>query len=260
MSITRARIGGLVFDGGEGSHGFFFDLDDGFTGWTDGPGVRRSQTELVSAHGSFDLPGYRDSRVVTISGDCLTDGPEDQQWHRNRLMGVLADGGRGRLTVDDQGTTLWADVRLAGDPQFRVALYGERARYQIQFWAANPRKFGAVNVFTAPQNGTVAVRHYGNFPATPDIWVDGVSAPVAGQNYAVEAFGRRFLVSRPLLADHPHRLDFTTGHLIVDGVVTVGGVLEADTWSVPGGSEVGHKLNMPHGTGTMTVHLPDTYI
>lgn len=255
--MTRATIQGVSFEGDESERGFGLDLEGGFLGWDDAPDMRHDEHALVTAHGAFDVPGFLSPRVISFSGLCITSSPEEQQLYRNRLMGIAADGDKRRLEVDHGGTTLWADVRRSGSPQFRIASYGEVAHYQIEFWAADPRKFGETQSFTALANNAVDVWHWGNFGASPVVVVDGY---MPSGTYAVEAFGRRFHVSRPLLPGHPHTLNFAGGQLLVDGAVTVGGVLEADAWTVPGGSKVGHYLNMPSGYGQMTVKLTDTYI
>src|SRR5687768_13883255 len=109
MTTTRVWIRDLLFDGGGGSDGLYI-TKGGLQGWDAQPGFRREGNERQQAHGTFPSPGYLDQRLVIIEGECITSTPERQRWFSDRFSGLLNDGQQGRLSVEHQGLTLWADV------------------------------------------------------------------------------------------------------------------------------------------------------
>lgn len=250
---TRASIRDLVFEGGDGQIGLF--IED-ITGWDDTPDMRREKVEYQAAHGSFDLPGYLDARLIVIEGHCRTNNPEQQQFWRNRLASLLGDGSSAKLTVEHQGLTLWTSVRLAAATTFDIVKYGEHAMYQVQLWAANPRKFGAQHEYVTTGPADYAW-HYGNFPASPKLLVAG-----SASGYTVFGpGGRQFRVTRPLVPSHDHTIDLATGLLTVDGAIDTDNTPIADTWTIPGGAKVAHSISFDGGgSGLVAVRPLDTYI
>ncbi|RFA15829.1 hypothetical protein B7R22_05325 [Subtercola boreus] len=249
-----ARINDLLFDGGSGSDGFYVTE---MTGWDSTPDVRRDEAEKPLAAGSFDAVGYFSSRVISISGDCHADSAEKLAYYQRKLSGALADGGAARLVVDYAGLTTSASVRLATKTQFQVELWGYRASYQIQFWAADPRKYGQSYTFTADPATPLVVSawQYGNYAAYPVLTITG-SMP----SYSVSSGGKTYQVNKAVTAGHPHQIFMDSGLLIVDGFPVYGVVEQAGIWAVPPGQTVSQTLAPSGGTGVMTVTVADTYI
>ena len=257
MAELRVQIGSVTFwglliaqDNGEG-----FQINpDGFSGWDDGVDMRRDTSNMPQAFGSFDVPGFGDSRVLSLTGYCFANTPERLGWWRSRLTGIGGDGGLVRVSVLHEGLTLWGDARLASKTKFDVmGSVGWVATYQLQLWFANPRKFGNTAIFA----GGVAASHYGNFPATPMHTVTGSAA----SGYTINGpAGKAFVVTTPVVAGHPHTVDMATGFLTVDGAIVVGGVTQGDTWAIPGGSTATHTLTVPVGSAVLSTAVIDTYI
>ncbi|RFA14553.1 hypothetical protein B7R21_06300 [Subtercola boreus] len=251
-----ARINGLVFDGGAGTDGFYVS-EDGFTGWDSTPDIRRDEAQKPLAAGSFDAVGYFSSRVISISGLCFADSPEKLFYYQQRLSGLLAGPEPAHLVVDQAGLTTSASVRLASKTQFQVTLWGVQASYQIQFWAADPRKYGESHTFTADPATPLVVSawQYGNFAAYPVLTITG-SMP----SYSVSSGGKTYQVNKSVTAGHPHQIFMDSGLLIVDGFPVYGVVEQAGIWAVPPGQTISQTLAPSGGTGVMTVTVADTYI
>lgn len=251
MMIPTVRIGGVVFDGGDGHEGFTI-ASKGFVGWLDGVTQRRDDTPLPQAHGSFDAPGFGAARVVSIQGLCWADSDRKLGWYGRQLTGLLADGGMDRLVANYMGLEAFADMRLAAgsQTQFSTRIPGRLADYQIQFWAPDPRIFGNTQTFTGT---SVTAFHYGNFPADPVVTVVG---PQVGGYTITGPGGATFTVTQDPGAGHAHTIDFATGLVSLDGVVQSGVVSSADTWTIPPGQQVAMSIS----AGSMTVAVKDTFI
>lgn len=252
-SRRRARINGLSFvEWPHDHHGTWHVLDrDGIKGVWEGVDVRREDTPRPLAHGSFDAPVFLASRVIPVSGHVSTRSGAELVHEMNRLTGLLAGGGTGRLSLEDDTGTTFLDVRLGAATQV-TQLDDTTARFLVTFWAADPRRYGETHTFAA---GVPAV-HYGNFPASPVIEVTG-SMP---SGYTVSAGGKSFVVAQALTAGQTHRIDMETGWVYRDGALQTGAVGAAELWTVPPGQRLLHTLTPVSGSGLMTVTTIDTYI
>jgi hypothetical protein len=259
MTGDRVRIRDLVFEGGEGGEGFFFNRG-GLSGWNDQTDLRREKNDRKQAHGVFRSPGYHDQRLIVIEGQCLTSSPEQQDWYSKRLSGLLNDGEYGRLTVDHQGTTLWADVGVYTQ-DWEVVEYGTIADYQIQLLAPDPFRYGETHTYgPAGPLGEIPVFHYGNAKAFPRFNVAGTIS----EDYAVYGPGtgdtrKRFKVNGTVSNGHPNLIDLKTGIVRVDGIQRRGVIEDATTWGVPGGTTISHTLDSNGDPATLTVTITDTY-
>lgn len=253
--MLRARIRDLIFVGDEISDGEAYLIKpDEFTGWDDGVDMRRDELMRPAGHGAFDAPGYLGSRVTSIGGEFWAQTPVRFEFMRDKLVGLLVDGGMDRLTVDQDNGTRWADVRLAAKTTVIENPDMVSARYQIQFWGPNPRRFGETRVF-GPDT-IVDSFHHGNFPATQQIDVTG-NMP---SGYSIWCAGVQFAVTLPLLPGQTHRIDMATGRLYQGGTLQLGAVLAANRWVVPPGATVTIALSPVSGSGQIVVRLTDTFI
>src|SRR5690606_12379510 len=171
----------------------FFVKKDGLN-WFDSVDVRFDETHRPAAHGSFDVPVTLGSRLVQVDGYCFAESEAALEHMGNQLKGVLADGGKGRVQVQWNGSTTWADVRLGSQTKFSPNRHSLAGEFQFTFWAADPRKFGETRTF-GPASSMV-VYHSGNFPASPVLTVTGDS--VGGYTIQGEG-GRRYVVTKTLV-------------------------------------------------------------
>lgn len=252
--MLRARVGRILFEADPADPDRAFMIEpDGLTGWDDGTAVRRESAARPGRHGSFSGPATRDSRVVSITGWVLASSPTSLMRMCRDLSGILADGESERMVVEQSGETTWAEVELTDLPTVRVRGASElEANFQIQFWAADPRRYGAENTYPSG-----FVHHFGNFPAIPVVEVTGAM----GAGYAIHGpEGRRFVVTQPLLSGQTHRIDMRTGRLYRDGVLQIGAVSNGGTWTIPPAKAVPMTLVPVVGGGVMTVKVLDTFI
>lgn len=247
----KVTVAGMDFFG-QGMHDFVIE-PEGFDGWDDGVDMRLEKTVRPQAHGSFDLPGFQDSRTVAISGHAFADSNKQLRWLRGRVTGLLADGGSGRVQVDRDGDVQWADCRLASKTKFTELGGNDIASFQIQLWCADARKFGE---FTSVPIGTAspaALRHRGNYDASPLVRVDG---PVVGAYTVTGPAGEQYTVTGGIASGSQHVIDFNDGLLRVNGVITAALVTTAGLWKVPPGQKV--TATISNGAGH--IELLDTYI
>lgn len=222
-------------------------------GGDDAPSVRRDTIARSGQHGAHEAPGYRDARVIPLSGWIVAESPLKLQHMRNRLASVLAYGQAGRMTIHRPLGSVWAKVMLADTPVIKVRGASEcEASFQIQFWAPDPRLYGEVHEYAAGQTAI----HYGNFPAAPELIVTG---PKPGGYTITGPGGRQYIVTQSLAAGQTHRIDMVTGWLYLDGVLQSGAVSQARTWEVPPGLP-GAVHTITGGTGSLTVRLTDTFV
>lgn len=252
--MLRVRLGRINFIGAErmGHEGFIIK-PGGWKGWDSGPGTRGQRIDIPQGDGQFDLPVFRSGRIVLISGTAVTDSLAKLTHMGDQFTGLLADGA-GLLAVDQGDVTRWAMVRLGDTPEFIPSVNGRvfRAAFTLQVWAPNPLKFGVSRTF----GGGRAASHYGNTAAAPVLTVSGSMA--AGYTITGPG-GRQFIVTAPLVAGVPHRIDMRSGYLYIGGVLTFGAVARADVWGIPAGGTVVHSLS-GSGSGVLSTSVTDTFV
>lgn len=225
---------------------------DGYGG-DDAPSVRREAVARSGQHGAHEAPGYRDARVIALSGTIIAETPDKLQHMRDQLTGILAWGQAGRMTLHRPTGAVWAKVMLADTPTVKVRGVTQReATFQIQFWAPDPRLYGEVREYPAG----VAATHRGNFPAAPELIITGP----APDGYTIAGpGGRQYVVTQPLAAGQTHRIDMVTGWLYRDEVLQTGAVQQARTWEVQPGLP-GAVHTIAGAVGSFTVQLTDTFV
>ena len=242
-------IAGLEFVGDGGAATYTIETG-GLRGWLDGVDSRRDAAARPSAHGDYDVPTFLSGRVVSITGLVLTSTPEAYEAAVAALHALLADGTSAELSVEQASGTLTAMVRRSGAPDIVDLVYGEVARYRVQFWAADPRRYGVSHTF-GPGASLTTVAHDGNFPATPVVTVAGpVTAP-----YTVASQGHSFTVTQSLGSGEEHTIDMGSGWVYLDGVLQSGVTSAHDVFLVPPGPDV-----TVTGPSSMTVDVTDTYV
>lgn len=245
----RAQLLGVTFDGDDGDSSYTITS---ISGWLDGVATRQTHLERPSQHGEFPLPTYLSGRLVTIAGEIYTHSEEKQQQAVERLTGLLADGGFAPLTVDHAGRVLRASVQRAGTPVITVDRWGLLAKYELQLWSPDPRRYGDENT-TGPA-ASVEVVNRGNFPALPVLTITGAAA---GGYTITGSGGRQIIVTRALVSGTPHTFDMRTGRLSVGGTRVLGGVSRADLFTIAPGLPA---TTVSITAGQLTVVVPDTFI
>lgn len=242
MHIT---LDGVHFRGG--LEKALFTVDHGsLKGWFEAPGVRRNDEPRPLADGSFTAPTLRAGRSVSWSGLILTKTPAEQHRAMEQLAGVCSGRGLSRLTVQHMTDTTWTDVHLTQPPEVTIAAYGRVARYDVELFAPDPRRYGERRSFS---NGT-NVYHRGNAPAFPVVTI-----PNGAASYTLTAAGQTFQVSGAT-AGGTHVIDLRTGRLTRNGVLVVGAVTRADPWTLPPGARQSFSLSP---SASFTVEVADTF-
>lgn len=234
-----------------------FLSEDGFEGWDETPDMRRDTQVRPHQHGEYDASGDLSARTVTLSGHVVTGSAEATAAIGRRLRGVLADGDSDRITVR-RDITEWARCRLAGSTKFTVhGADPTTADWQMQLWCRDPRKYGSLNTVTAAGGSTVDVSHYGNFPATSELTMEGND----DNGYVILGpSGRRIEVNTPLVRGTPHTLDTATGQLRVGGAIKYGALGQVDLWATYPGRTTTVGMSNTDSGNKLTVNTWDTYI
>lgn len=251
MTDANVRIGqNWTAFGGLGQDGFYIKKG-GLKGVFGGVGVRGESVEYPHGDGDFELPVFRSSRFVTIEGPCIADSAERLDWYSNVLTGLLAGPDSGRVIFDLPGGVRWGDAQLNGPPEFDITMWGQRADWQLSLKFADPYLYRDAASFA----GGSPSFHRGNTKAIPVHTVTGSN----GSGYTINGpDGKRFTVTRAVVAGSPHVIDMATGWLTINGVVQTGAVTVSDLWAVPGGAQVTHTIA---GSGlTLSTLLRDTFI
>lgn len=245
-SRRRARINGFSFvEWPSDHHGSWYVLDqDGIKGVWEGVDVRREDTPRPLAHGSFDAPVFLAARVIPVSGHISARSGAELVHEMNRLTGLLAGGGTGRLSLDDDTGTTYLDVRLGAATQI-TQLDATTARFLVTFWAPDPRRYGETHSFASGE----PVYQYGNFASPVSVTIP--SAPAA---YTITSPAGVFSVTGAT-SGGTHVVDLRTGRVTRNGSLMLG-VSSGQTWEMPPGTSWVHTVS----TGTGTVKVQDTFV
>lgn len=244
-------VGGTIFESAPSDYDHAFVVEpEGLQGWFDSVDVRGASTARPAAHGDFDQPAYRGSRIITITGNALATDEYELEAAGRQLTGLLANGEVGTISVAAAGETMFARVRLSGAPKFSPHPSGREAAFQISFKAADPRKYGDENRVTG---GTVYASHLGNFHSRPIVEVTGPrTAPYTVQGPG----GRRIEVGLSIPSGVTDRIDFAAGGVIRAGVKQLGAITWWQPWTIP----PNRRTLMSISSGSMTVITRDTSI
>lgn len=128
-----------------GTNQVLIDLE----GWYSPAPMRTTSTPRLWAPGSFSERGYRDERLISLTGQVSCLSRYDAAFMTDTLAATLADGEAGTFTVDDEDLGVRsAEVYLTGTP--KVTWDGQRdIDFTVDMRAPDPRKYGPI-VKTAP--------------------------------------------------------------------------------------------------------------
>lgn len=254
----RATVDGVSFDEWPRDLSNAFVISpQGLVGWFGGVTPRFDAPDRPTSHGSFDAPGFLSGRIVSITGTILGSSESMLDALVEELGGLLADGGESVLTVQDgSGDVTYARVRLGAETTIeRFGDGSHTAAYQVQFRAADPRRYGEARTFTG---ASVVPYQRGNFPATPEVTVSGTFPG----GYRIGYGGAEFIVSAALASGQSHVIDMRTGWVRRNGVVLPGAATRAELFTVKKGRQTLAMSVSPRttGSGSLSVEVHDTYV
>lgn len=247
--MVQVNIGPAVFHGWA-MEGFVL-APDGFKGWENPPSSRRTDLPRSGGHGSFNTPSFKNGRLVTLTGAVLAN--DDRQLVAFAdLLGVVSDGTH-RMVVETETGVRWADVVSEGEPKFDRIGGSHDASFQVQLFAADPRKYGALREFVSTGSNTTA-HHAGNTIAWPRFEVTGFS-----NGYRIIGpGGLAYTVTGSRTGTDV--IDFSDGRVTRNGSRLTGAVTSARKWGVPGGENVSWRVEaIGSGSGSARMLLTDTW-
>jgi hypothetical protein len=249
-------------------------------GWYSPPAVRRTATARLGAHGTFTERGWRDERVITVSGHAYADTRAGAAALTDELAGILADGTDGEFAVDDVDVGYRrARVTLSGTPE--VLWDGQYdVTFTIDLVAADPRKYGRPlqlsTLAAAPGGGlvtplftaetTVGILDFGH-PGTPGtVTVENGGTADTPPRFTIEGYAPGFTITQVESGDRlVYRetvpagsrlvLDAADGSVVLDGWTDRSPYLTRREWSrIPGRSSRTYLFESPKNSGaTMTL-------
>lgn len=232
-------------------------------GWTSPAPVRRVKTDRLWAHGSFGERGWRDERLVTLSGHIECGSRSEAAQLTDQLAATLADGTAGTFTVNDTDLgTRYATVYLTGTPAVDWDS-GIEIDFTVDMIANDPRKYGPASPTSTPvsnpggglgldlftQNtpgildfgangspGTATVTNQGTADAAP---VHVVTGYAPGFTITETTTGARLIYTATVPAGHTLTLSAFDGSVMLDGNTDRSTYLSRREWANVPGSATG---------------------
>lgn len=139
-------------------------------GWTKGAAVRREKIERLNAHGSFSVRGWKDERLVSVSGALFASSRSEAAAFVDEVNAFIADGTAGELAVDDADHGL----RRAGVYLLEPEVTwngGKDVQFTLDMVAPDPRKYGDVAAASTggPEDGGGLVYDLGTSVDAPGV-------------------------------------------------------------------------------------------
>lgn len=244
-SATLDLSTGFQLGLGPGTNQVVTEID----GWYRPAPMRRPKTERRGAHGNFSERGWKDERVVSLSGAFLGTSRAEAAAYTDQINAFLADGTEGLLTVSDADLgTRFVRGYLDGTPDVQWN-GGEIVKWTVDIATPDPRKYGSLsNVETGP--------------------------PQDGGGLVYPLYAGEFAVSRTNLALNPSVEVDTSGYTGGNSTIAVSAAWAAvgtkslavtssgstsDCWASAGGDLGAMRLGMVAGktyTVSATVYTP----
>lgn len=253
----------------------------GIDGWYSAAPVERDKQKKVSRHGTFAVRGWKDERLVTVSGYYEAPDRGTAARFTDEINAVLADGTEGVLTVDDADLGVrFARVYLLKPDVIWTG--GRGVAFHLDMVATDPRKYGPLvsretsalangdgmkwDMFAtdnpgildfgaAGTSGKITFVNEGRAPTSPVFKVHGPpDFAEAGDFKITEVETERVLEWRGRI-QHGQELvlDSRTGTVVLEGTGDRIGGLIRNQWSeVPGNSSRTYQFEAVGGL-TLTV-------
>lgn len=272
LSCTTVEWRGLVLSSAGGSP---FGVRS-VRGWDELPGARFEWARRPVSHGAFDGPVLADERIVTVTGQIVS---QDRDALLAQLSSVMVYGDEADLTITRAGRTLQARAHLTAfttptDLDWSVGV----VPFGIEWRAPDPLRYGPlVSVSTGfPElvgglayplytdgagttlgwldygppstSGTAALSNPGTADAHPQFEVTG---PAPGFEVVQVGTGHRLVFDESIPAGSRLVIDTASGVAVMDGVSD-----RTLTWQDPmtvGPGETAEFAFVPRGESTAAV-------
>lgn len=238
----------------------------GVEGWTGSAPIRRNKAELLGGHGTHAERGFKDERLITVTGHHVAADRAAAGLMADNLAAFLGDGERGIFRVDDASLgTRWAYVYLAAGGADVTWTGGVDVAFQIFMVANDSRKYGTMvtssptgipqpgnglvfPLFGAPNNGVldigaggysgrVSATNTGTADTGPVFTIWGDYVP--GFTITDMGTGRQLVYTQEILAGQTLVLDSNDGSVTLDGYAPRDSKLTISDWTRLGRGESG---------------------
>lgn len=241
----------------------------GVEGWTGSAPIRRDSSALLGAHGTHAERGFKDERLITVTGHHVAASRAAAGLYADDLAAYLGDGEAGLFRVDDASLgSRWAEVYLAPGGVDVTWTGGVDVSFQIHMVAPDSRKYGTPVTSPAtgvpvPGNGLVFPLFGSPTNGVLNIGSGGYSGKVTVQNTGtadtgvrhtvwgdhVPGFtithtgtGRRLVYTELITAGQSVTLDSKDGAVLLDGYAPRDSKLLVAEWVRLGRGESGTWL------------------
>lgn len=252
----------------------------GITGWHSGAGMKRTKTERMAGHGNFSERGYKDERLVSVSGYFHGNSRAEAAAYTDMINSFLADGLEGVLTVTDPDLGVrHANVYLDGTPEVTWN-GGLGVAFTVDMAAPDPRKYGqptlvqtgvpepggalVYDLFTgdspgildfgpAGSDGIAQVTNIGTADTPTLLRIQGPT--VSGFTITESGTGNRLVYTAGVPEGSTLELDSADGSVFLDGTADRSVYLSVREWTrIPPGGTASFLYEAPTGpTSTLTV-------
>ena len=238
----------------------------GVEGWTGSTPIRRSKAELLGGHGTHAERGWKDERLITVTGHHVAASRAAAGLYADDLAAFLGDGEEGVFRVDDASLgSRWAEVYLATSGVDVTWTGGVDVAFQIMMVAPDPRKYGdpvtsaetgipvpgsglVFPLFGAPTDGVLnigsggylgraSVTNTGTADTGPVFTIWGDYVP--GFTITDIATGRRLVYTETITTGQTLVLDANDGSVTLDGYAPRDSKLVVSDWTRLGRGETG---------------------
>lgn len=255
-------------------------------GWFGSAPIRRSKSDRLGAHGSFAERGWKDERLISISGHSVQPDRAAAAALTDQLSAVFGDGTEGRLQVNDVDLGVrWVDVYLA-DTGANVTWTGGRdVGFSLHLLAPDSRKYGTSvfsppvgipvaggGLFTEPlfgsrdgtadgvldfgdpgESGIATATNTGTAETGPVFYISGAYVP--GFTITHVATGRQLVYSDTIRSGQTLVLDSNNGTAVLDGYAPRESKLLVANWTQLDAGEVGQWLFESAGSSDATMEV-----
>lgn len=255
MQGEHLYVGNIGFHGQPPSgaavnfEGFMY-VRGGLQGVRGGVGVTAAAVQRPGRHGEYDLPVFKQARIVTIDpGWAFAKNAGALEQLGIVLGGLGGDGQSMPLTYYSPGGMVLTGRGRVILQDFQQEVGGiHRARYSLSLRMPDPRWYGETHESDSVNGVFVDSVNRGNVPAHPRFEVTAGAAGLPSGYSLVGRGGRAFGVPVALAAGKKAEIDFRTGTVRHDGVRVQG--VTPRTWTVDGGGVIGWQLVPVSGAGT----------
>lgn len=222
-------------------------------GWDETPPEKSNTVEVVNGHGSYPVPVYYGSRMVTLSGRLIAGNNQLAVEAKRVLTALLQQPGKFVVVSSDflPISAEAARVRIAPGP-----VKGRWLTFDLELKFPDPFKYGERRYKSVASGSSDTVFHRGTVEAWPSVTVSG-SMP---DGYTVTIGGQSVSVPMGIPSGASHTIDFRRRRLYINGSLFMGAFGAQNFRSIPPGLRTSVSLSAPSGSGSAGVTVYDTYI